>query len=429
MTNESLLIIFTKNPEPGLVKTRLARSIGDKKALEVYEELRHHTALIAQNVAVNRTVCYSHFLPDADIFLTEHFNAQLQVGEDLGERMLNAIQRGFDEGFRRVVLIGTDCYELSAAILDSAFAVLKRADAVVGPASDGGFYLIGLTKPIEELFLGREWSTKEVLSGTIEVLQRLALPYELLPELSDIDTFDDLKKSGLWTEESISIIIPTYNEEAIIAQSIQALLAITEQSEGIEIIVSDASSDGTRKILSEFPVTVCHSEKGRAIQMNTGAKRATGDILYFLHADTLPPLTFIENIRSAVREEKKAGCFRMNFNDSNPIMSLYGWFTQFPLMICRGGDQSLFVVRSLFQEIGGFDETHLVMEDISIINRIVERAEFHILDSEVTTSARRYHQNGIIRLQLLFGTIHLMYASGCDQETIIRYYRENIGGE
>ena len=227
---------------------------------------------------------------------------------------------------------------------------------------------------------------------------------------------------------SISIIIPTYNEEAIIAQSIKALLAITEQYEGIEIIVSDASTDATRHILSEFPLTVCQSVKGRAIQMNTGAQRAKGDILYFLHADSLPPETFIDNIRSAAAAGKKAGCFRMNFNDSNPIMSLYGWFTQFPLMICRGGDQSLFIDRSLFQEIGGFDETHLVMEDIDIINRIEEREQFHILDAEVTTSARRYHQNGIIRLQLLFGTIHLMYVLGIDQDTIIRYYRENISG-
>ena len=116
--------------------------------------------------------------------------------------MLNAISRGFDEGFRHIVLIGTDCYELSTAILDSAFSVLEHADAVVGPALDGGFYLIGLNKPIEELFLGREWSTKEVLSGTLDILQRLSLSYELLPELSDIDTFEDLKKSGLWTHEA-----------------------------------------------------------------------------------------------------------------------------------------------------------------------------------------------------------------------------------
>jgi len=226
--------------------------------------------------------------------------------------------------------------------------------------------------------------------------------------------------------ERVSIIIPTYNEESIIAQSLQALLAITEHSEDVEIIVCDASRDKTSEIISSFPVTLCRSEQGRARQMNAGARLAHGNILYFLHADTLPPESFIDNILTAAEEGKKAGCFRMDFNDSNPIMSLYGWCTQFPLMVCRGGDQSLFITQSLFHEIGGFDDSMLVMEDIDIIKRIEQHTEFHILDNQVTTSARRYHQNGIIRLQMIFGTIHLMYALGFDQESIIRYYRETI---
>jgi hypothetical protein len=202
MNEKSMLIIFTKNPEPGLVKTRLASSIGDEKALAVYEILRRHTACISEKAAVQRIAYYSHFLPATDIFVTEKFNAQLQVGEDLGERMMHAMQRGFEAEFHHVVLIGTDCYELSTAVLDAAFAALEHADAVVGPASDGGFYLIGLNMLIPELFLGRHWSTKEVFSETIELLQHLSISYELLPELSDIDTFDDLKKSGLWTTEA-----------------------------------------------------------------------------------------------------------------------------------------------------------------------------------------------------------------------------------
>jgi rSAM/selenodomain-associated transferase 2 len=227
-------------------------------------------------------------------------------------------------------------------------------------------------------------------------------------------------------KRTISIIIPTCNEEAIIARTLQALLAITERSEGVEIIVSDASTDRTPDILSGFPVTAGHSAKGRAKQMNNGASLAGGDILYFLHADTLPPDTFLDDIRSAAASGKKAGCFRMHFDDDHPLMALFGWFTQFPLMICRGGDQSLFIDRTLFIGIGGFDETLLVMEDYDIITRIERREQFHILEKEVTTSARKYHQNGIIPLQLTFATLHLMYSLGFDQEAIIRYYRENI---
>jgi len=116
----------------------------------------------------------------------------------------------------------------------------------------------------------------------------------------------------------------------------------------------------------------------------------------------------------------------MCFDDNDPLMKLFGWCTQFPLMICRGGDQSLFIDRALFLAIKGFDETMLIMEDYNIINRIEQHEQFHIIEAEVTTSARKYHQNGIIRLQLLFGMLHLMYALGFDQKTIIRYYRENI---
>ena len=225
---------------------------------------------------------------------------------------------------------------------------------------------------------------------------------------------------------TIRIIVPTFNEEALIAHTLQGLLSITERSEGIEIIVSDASTDRTPDIISGFPATLCHSTKGRAIQMNSGARLASGDILYFLHADTLPPETFIDDIRSAYGAEKKAGCFRMHFDDDHPLMTLFGWCTQFPMMICRGGDQSLFIDKALFLRIGGFDETLLIMEDYDIITRIEQHEPFHILHHEVTTSARKYHQNGIIPLQLAFATLHLMYALGFDQESIIRYYRENI---
>jgi len=226
--------------------------------------------------------------------------------------------------------------------------------------------------------------------------------------------------------QTISIIIPTCNEEIIIAEAIQRLLDLTDNKQGVEIIVSDSSTDKTPSILSRFPVILCNSTKGRAIQMNNGARYATGDILYFLHADSLPPVSFIDDIREAVATGKRAGCFRMRFDDDHPLMSFFGWCTQFPLIICRGGDQSLFITKKLFQEIGGFDEKLLLMEDYDIIARIEQRTPFHILDKEVTTSARKYHDNGIIRLQAIFSTIHLMYNLGFTQEEMIRYYRENI---
>lgn len=118
----------------------------------------------------------------------------------------------------------------------------------------------------------------------------------------------------------------------------------------------------------------------------------------------------------------------MDFDDDNAIMAIYGWFTRFPIMLCRGGDQSLFLEHSLFTAIEGFDENLTIMEDIDIIARIKRRLQlqFHIIESHVTTSSRKFHANGIIRLQFIFGTIHLMYALGFGQESILRYYRKNI---
>ncbi|MBN1278404.1 MAG: TIGR04283 family arsenosugar biosynthesis glycosyltransferase [Chlorobiaceae bacterium] len=228
------------------------------------------------------------------------------------------------------------------------------------------------------------------------------------------------------SDSGISIVIPTCNEENCIDETLQKLLAITVNYSNVEIIVADASTDRTAEIVSDYPVKLCRPEKGRSRQMNAGAQLAEHRTLYFLHADTLPPERFIDDILEAVENGKKAGCFQMQFDDPHPIMGLYGWFTRVPLSICRGGDQSLFISKDLFCTIGGFDENMLVMEDIDIIQRIERQSSFHILDSHVVTSARKYHKNGILRLQAIFGTIHLMYALGYDQKTMLRYYQESI---
>ncbi|RXK81603.1 glycosyltransferase [Chlorobaculum sp. 24CR] len=226
---------------------------------------------------------------------------------------------------------------------------------------------------------------------------------------------------------TLSIVIPAWNEEAGIARALATLLALTAGRHDTEIIVSVSGDDRTAEIASTFPVTVCRSEKGRAVQMNAGAKLASGPTLYFLHADTIPPPSFCDDILSAVGQGEKAGCFRMSFDDPDWLMQLYGWFTQFPLTICRGGDQSLFITRELFERIGGFDERLQIMEDFEIIERIQRHTEFRILDSTVTTSARKYHTNGTVRLQAIFGTIHLMYALGFSQEDMVTFYRNSVG--
>nr|WP_294346983.1 TIGR04283 family arsenosugar biosynthesis glycosyltransferase [Prosthecochloris sp.] len=225
---------------------------------------------------------------------------------------------------------------------------------------------------------------------------------------------------------NISIIIPTFNEEETIAETLSNICNATEKQNDIEIIISDASDDSTLGIAENFPVRTCRSPKGRSIQMNRGADIATGTILYFLHADTLPPHGFTESIVNTVEQGRPAGCFQMCFDDPHWLMQTYGWFTRLPLMFCRGGDQSLFITRDLFNRIGGFNEKMRIMEDIEIIERINKHSTFAILDDAVITSSRKYTVNGRIRLQIIFGTIHLLYAMGFDLDILADFYSRNI---
>jgi uncharacterized protein len=196
---DRLLIVFSKNPVAGRVKTRLAASIGDTEALRIYEQLRELTERATASVAASKAIAYSDLIPETDLLLTGDAEAWLQQGRDLGERMHRAFVKGFSLGFSRVALIGTDCPDLSAAIVEEAFLALDACDVALGPARDGGFYLAALKRPFPELFLDRTWSTPEVLGNSLRIIREHGKSCALLPELADIDTFDDLKASGLWT--------------------------------------------------------------------------------------------------------------------------------------------------------------------------------------------------------------------------------------
>jgi hypothetical protein len=199
--DERLLIVFSKNPVAGRVKTRLAASIGDRQALDVYDALRAVTGQVTSEADCTRAVFYSDFIPGKDLLLTGGSVGYLQDGDDLGERMHHAFTEGFRLGFQHVALIGTDCPDLSAFLIDLAFEALDGHDAVIGPARDGGFYLVGLNRPMPELFLGRQWSTPEVLRDSLRILREHHLDCAILPALSDIDTIDDLRESGLWRQD------------------------------------------------------------------------------------------------------------------------------------------------------------------------------------------------------------------------------------
>ncbi|MBD0254211.1 MAG: TIGR04282 family arsenosugar biosynthesis glycosyltransferase [Cytophagales bacterium] len=189
---ERLLLVFVKNPVRGRVKTRLARTIGDEKALWVYEKLLAHTRRAARGVVAQRWVCYADFVPAADAWLEGGFAPHRQAGETLGDRMHEAFRQGFAAGYRPILIIGSDCPAISPALLEEAFRQLESFPVVLGPAADGGYYLLGMNHLVESLFRDKPWSTPAVLAETVADLQRAHIPYALLPVLSDVDEAADL---------------------------------------------------------------------------------------------------------------------------------------------------------------------------------------------------------------------------------------------
>lgn len=231
----------------------------------------------------------------------------------------------------------------------------------------------------------------------------------------------------------ISIIIPVLNEAENIGKLLRHINESVSKENIDEVIVVDGgSTDGTKNIVhrisQEFPLTLTlvSSAKGRAVQMNTGVNYASGRIYYFLHADSLPPKAFDQKIILASKNGSVAGCFRMKFDSSHPILKFSQWFTRFNYRFCRGGDQSLFIFKEVFNELKGFNESYAIYEDCEFINRIYDKHGFVVLTDYVVTSARKYDQNGAWKLQYHFAIIHLKKWTGASARQLHQYYERHI---
>ncbi|HEY0055881.1 MAG TPA: TIGR04282 family arsenosugar biosynthesis glycosyltransferase [Pedobacter sp.] len=191
------LILFVRKPVLGKVKTRLASSIGEEKALEVYKFLLRHTHAITADLTYTKYVYYADEVVDGDLWDSGNFIKRVQTGHDLGERMLNAFKDAFDEGHSHVVIIGSDCHELDTAMISTAFNCLSQHKVVIGPARDGGYYLLGLRELIPQIFYNKNWSTSSVCTDTLADVVTLNLSYTLLPILYDVDEAADLERSKI----------------------------------------------------------------------------------------------------------------------------------------------------------------------------------------------------------------------------------------
>ncbi|MFN3847787.1 MAG: TIGR04282 family arsenosugar biosynthesis glycosyltransferase [Spirosomataceae bacterium] len=204
MQEKNGLIIFVKNPALGKVKTRIAKTTGDEKALEIYRELLNHTLQITQNLSCKKHLYYSDFVDNQDIWPNEIYQKNTQkLSNDLGIRMAAAFKEMYDSGFEKAAIIGSDCLALNAEILENTFVKLTDKQAVIGKVEDGGYYLLGLNfvklkQKIEDVldavFLNKEWSHADVAKEALTAFKKLNLNYDLMPTLTDIDEYEDYLK-------------------------------------------------------------------------------------------------------------------------------------------------------------------------------------------------------------------------------------------
>jgi hypothetical protein len=348
--------------------------------------------------------------------------------------MHTALADALGKGARGAVLVGSDIPGISADVLRRAFEVVTRHDVVLGPARDGGYYLVGLRRPAPGLFQGIRWGTHDVLRQTLRAVRRLGLSHALVDELEDMDTAEDLERwdAAAWgplrTPDSprISVIVPTLNEEARIG----AALDSAELGRNVEVIVVDGgSADRTRDVARQKGATVIGGPRHRARQLNLGADAAEGALLLFLHGDTLLPPGYDAHVRRTLeRPEVALGAFELAISGDVPRLRAVEaavryrsrrWKTPY-------GDQSLFIRAETFRRLGGFPDMP-IMEDYELVRRARLHGRIVTVPARVLTSGRRWRRLGVLRTTLVNYGMVLAYHLGVPVETLARWYRGQSG--
>ena len=413
------VIVMTRLPCAGRNKTRLIPALGAEGAAEFHDSLARHaigraSSFVLSTPGARLLVRLDGGTPiEGKVWLGDaSVDCQEQGIGDLGERMELAANEAFSEGAERVVIIGTDCPSIDESVLTKAFAALEKNDLVFGPALDGGYYLLGLKKPTPPIFRNIPWGSAEVLDKSLQAARHRGLSTTLLDPLPDVDTPDDLPAglAALEKGHSVSVIIPTLNEEAFVGR----LLKRIGESSPHEIIVADGgSTDRTVKIAHATGARVISTPRGRALQMNLAASIATGEFLLFLHADTLPPEGFPAIIaRTLNRPSTAAGAFRFKLDGDLPASALIESLVHIRCFLRNTpyGDQGIFIRQQLFQQLDGFPEIP-VMEDIHFIRHLKKIGKVRIVSESALTSPRRWQHGGLVRTfirhQLMLGAFHL----------------------
>jgi rSAM/selenodomain-associated transferase 2/rSAM/selenodomain-associated transferase 1 len=381
------------------------------------------------------TVCFTGAARrECRAWLGADFAYAAQPAGDLGVRLRHALRSAFRDDARRAVIFGADVPDLSARILRRSLDGLRDHDVVLGPAADGGYYLIGTKRDRPGLFAGLDWGTGRVCDQTRAAIARQGLSVLELPTLGDVDLpadlvplRDDPRFADIRTGKPlVSVIIPTLDEAAALGRTLDRV----RDAEGIEIIVADGGSrDATRAIAARAGATVLVTAGGRAAQQNEAAA-ARGRYLLFLHADTLPPAGYAELIRRALdRPATVAGAFRFRLDRAGLVARLAepGANLRSTLFHWPYGDQGLFMERRVFDELGGFAPLP-IMEDYELVGRLRRRGAVVTLREAAITSARRLGRLGVVRTALGNAAMVAGFRVGVSPDRLARLYRSGRAG-
>lgn len=369
---------------------------------------------------------------------------------DLGDRLIRAFQTAFDQGATAAIAVGIDCPGVTAEVLDQAYDQLQTHDGVIGPAEDGGYYLIGLKRPTPELFKGIAWGTETVRSSTLTLADKLGLAIAQLSPLADVDRPEDLLVwqciSGQAPPQEngqISVVIPVLNEANHIQATIESiqnannLIVSSDQdmgspndsvgNNGLDIIVVDGGSqDDTVVQAKATGARVISASPGRALQMNAGAAIATGQYILFLHADTRLPQNFASHIPQILDQPNViAGAFELSIQGEQAGLRLIEWGVKWRSRLGQMpyGDQAIFLKTQTFRQLGGFPRLP-VMEDFALIRRAKRHGKVAIAQAAVITSGRRWQRLGLFRTTVINQIMIFGFIIGLPIETLAHWYRQ-----
>ena len=428
MARRDRLIIFGRYPVPGGTKTRLIPLLGAARAADFQRELTERTLRTDRSVArarpVDLEVCFEGGSPaKLRRWLGQNVIVSEQRSGDLGERMKGAFLEAFRQGARHVILHGTDIPGLTTQHIDEAFDALKSHDLVLGPSTDGGYWLIGLRKPAD-LFDRMEWGTSSVFEKTVAAARAQGLSVHVLTLLTDMDTGEAVKhRMPEWARAQpyLSVIIPALNEEAQIEETI-----LNAWSPDAEIIVVDGgSADRTADRAEHAGAVVLRGPRGRALQQNRGAAIARARVLLFLHADTLLPKDYVAQVFETLMDRRVAlGAFRFKTDLDRPLMRAIQVMTNIRASIfgLPYGDQAFFVRKPVFLAAGGFPEMPIA-EDLFFVRLVSKQGRIAIAPAHAVTSGRRWKEVGLLRTTLINQLILAGFTLGISPHILARLYR------